>query len=241
MQRITAIIPAAGIGKRFGKNLNKVFYSLLNKPVLLWTLEIFQSLKEVTEIVPVLKEEDMSFCNEIVERHNISKVRFIVPGGKERQDSVYNALCCLKEDVTVVITHDGVRPVISRDLVEIAIKDFLANMRKGIDGVVVGVPVKDTLKEVTVGDKRAISENALFVKKTLDRDTVWAIQTPQVFSFKKLKEAYDKALSEGFYSTDDSALLERYGGNIKIILGSYKNIKITTPEDISIAEVFLRS
>lgn len=241
MHRIAAIIPAAGSGKRFGEGLNKVFYPLLNKPVLLWTLEIFQSMKEITEIIPVLKEEDMPLCNEIVEKHNISKVRLIVPGGKERQDSVYNALNYLKENTSIVIVHDGVRPVIEKDLIEKLISDFLLNNKGGIDGVVLGVPVKDTLKEITPWGKKAMEERSVLVKKTLNREVIWAIHTPQVFSYKKLKEAYDKAFSEGFYSTDDSALLERYGGNIKVILGNYKNIKITTPEDISIAEVFLRS
>lgn len=241
MQKIAAIIPAAGIGKRFGENLNKVFYPLLNKPVLLWTLEIFQSLKEIKEIVPVVKKEDLPLCKETVERYGISKVRFIVPGGTERQDSVCNALNYLKGDVSIVVIHDGVRPVIRKDFVERLIKDFLSEMKNGIDGIITGVPVKDTIKEITFEDKKEMSEKRVFVKKTLNRDTLWAIQTPQVFSYKKLKDAYDKAFAENFYSTDDSALVERYGGNIKVVLGSYKNIKITTPEDISIAEVFLKS
>lgn len=241
MQKVAAIIPAAGIGKRFGENLNKVFYPLLNKPVLLWVLEVFQSLEEIKEIVPVIKKEDLPLCKEIVERYNISKVRFIVPGGRERQDSVYNALNYLKEDTSVVVIHDGVRPVIRKDFVKRLIKDFLSDMKNRVDGLITGVPVKDTLKEITFEDKKEIPEKSIFVKKTLNRDIIWAIQTPQVFSYKKFKEAYDKAFAEKFYSTDDSALVERYGGNIKIILGSYKNIKITTFEDISVAEVFLKS
>lgn len=225
-EKVIAIVPAAGLGKRFGPDTNKPFHVILGKPLLVWTLEIFESIHEVHEVIPVLKGPDMEAGIEMFEHYGLSKVKRIAPGGRERQDSVYNALKLIKESDDLVLVHDGARPLIDSGIVRAALQQI-----SGFDGVVVGVPVKDTIKEVTDG----------VVKRTLKRETLWAIQTPQVFIQKALVKAYRAAMEEKFYATDDAALLERNGGKVRIIMGSYSNIKVTTPEDIPLAEHLLKA
>jgi 2-C-methyl-D-erythritol 4-phosphate cytidylyltransferase len=245
-KKVIAIVPAAGIGKRFGEGRNKTFQELRGKHLLIWALEVLDSVDEIKEIIPVLKEEHLEKGLEIIERSGISKVRRIAPGGKERQDSVFNGLSLINNKPDAVLIHDGARPLIEKKIVEEAIQKLLIppppplvkGGKGGFDGVIVGVPVKDTIKKVSSFKFQVSSE--IFVQKTLDRKSLWAIQTPQVFKYPSLMKAYKKAMSEGFYSTDDSAIVERYGGRIKVIMGSYENIKITTPEDLDIAEMFLR-
>ncbi|MEW6740723.1 MAG: 2-C-methyl-D-erythritol 4-phosphate cytidylyltransferase [Nitrospirota bacterium] len=254
--RVVAIVPAAGLGKRFGEEKNKPFHPLLEKPLIIWTLETLQGIEEIAEIIPVLKEDDLIVCGDLVEQYNITKVKRIVPGGQERQDSVYNALKVLDDKTSVVLIHDGVRPLIEADLIRKSLSEL-----KDCEGVVVGVPVKDTIKEARRqhgrGDCPRITGEApaslcgagsdsglspeFIVEKTLNRNVLWAIQTPQVFFFEKIRDAYGKATADRYYATDDAALIERYGGKIKIIMGSYRNIKITTPEDIDIAEALMKN
>ncbi len=224
-ENVIAIVPAAGLGQRFGPEKNKPFYPLLDKPLVVWSLQVFQEISVIREIIPVLKEADMEMGAEIFERYNLSKIRRIAPGGKERQDSVYSGLRSLKEKADIVLIHDGARPLIDAGIVRRALNNI-----PGFEGVVVGVPVKDTIKEVT----RDV------VKKTLKRESIWAVQTPQLFLYGSIMKAYHNAMEERFYSTDDSALLERNGGKVKMVAGSYSNIKITTPEDILVAEFLLR-
>lgn len=230
-KKIVAIVPAAGFGKRFGQERNKPLHLLKGRPLVAWVLEALQGVDEIDEIVPVFKEEDLMSGAELVEAYNISKARRIVCGGRERQDSVNNAVSVLDNNTSIVLVHDGARPLVDRELFSRAIDSL-----KEFDGVVAGVPVKDTIKET---DKSEGRETGIIVKRTLDRSLLWAIQTPQVFDFQKLRGAYAKAYAEGFYATDDSALVEQYGGKIRIIEGSYRNIKITTPDDIIIAEALL--
>jgi 2-C-methyl-D-erythritol 4-phosphate cytidylyltransferase len=198
---------------------------LLGKPLIVWTLEVFESMDEVHEVIPVLKEPDMEKGVEMFERYGLSKVKRIAPGGRERQDSVYSALKLIKDSNALVLIHDGARPLIESEIVRTALQNI-----SGFDGVVVAVPVKDTIKEVADG----------IVKRTLKRETLWAIQTPQIFIQRTLIKAYRAAMAEKFYSTDDAALLERSGGKVKITMGSYSNIKVTTPEDIPLAEHLLK-
>lgn len=230
--KVVAIVPAAGIGKRFGEEKNKPFYLLLDKPLIIRTLEALQSVEEITEIIPVLKEDDLISCGDLIEKYNITKVKRIVPGGKERQDSVYNGIKILDDNTSIVLVHDGARPLAEIDLIERTIAGL-----KDCDGVVAGVPVKDTIKEVS--RQKSEEQEEIIVKKTLDRNALWAIQTPQVFSFERIMDAYGKAIADKYYATDDAALVEHYGGKIKVVMGSYRNIKITTPDDIKIAEAIL--
>ena len=231
-EKVVAIVPAAGLGKRFGPGTNKPFQSLSGKPIIVWSLEILEAVVDIAEIIPVLKNEDMEQGAKVFEENSLSKIKKIAPGGRERQDSVYNGLKLIEDKNCLVLIHDGVRPLIERDLIERTIKEL-----KDSDGVVTGVPLKDTIKEVQSSEFGV--QNEIIIKKTLKRNVLWAIQTPQVFPYNRLFTAYEKAMKEGFYSTDDAALVERYGGRIKVVMGSYKNIKITTPEDLAIAEFLL--
>jgi 2-C-methyl-D-erythritol 4-phosphate cytidylyltransferase len=222
--RIVAIVPSAGIGRRFGEKTRKTFVTLGGKPLLLWAVEALNAAPEVSEIIPVIKEEDMEYAIDLFEKNGIPKVKRIAPGGKERQDSVYHGLNLIDDRKCIVLVHDGARPLIEPSFISVA-----AGQMKDCDGVVVGVPVKDTIKEASGGE----------VKLTLDRNRLWAVQTPQLFRCKTIMEAYSRAMEESFYSTDDSALVEKYGGRVRIVMGSYMNIKVTTPEDLRIAELFL--
>lgn len=223
--KVIAIVAAAGIGRRYGEGTNKPLAYLGNKPLVIWAVEVLQGMPEVIEIIPVLKEPDIKFCSRLFEEYSITKIRRIAPGGTERQDSVFNGLSLIRDKTSVVLVHDGVRPLLEPSVIRKALQQL-----NGCDGVVVGVPLKDTVKEVRDGT----------VRNTPERDLLWAVQTPQIFHFQALYDAYEKAMADSFFSTDDSALVERNGGRIKVIQGSYTNIKVTTPEDLLIAEVFLK-
>jgi len=229
--KIIAIVPSAGLGKRFDPSRRKTFVSINGVPLLIYTLKRLHDEASIAEIIPVIREEDTDRFNEMAEQHHMDRIRRVAPGGKERQDSIYNALRLLDRDGTdhyrnsFVLIHDGVRPYIPEGMI-----DKLMDEIKGVDGVVPGVPVKDTIKEIDAGGN---------VVSTLDRDKVRAVQTPQFFSFRVIKKAYDKAYEDGFYGTDDASLVERAGGRIRIIEGSPFNIKITTPEDLKIVEFLL--
>jgi 2-C-methyl-D-erythritol 4-phosphate cytidylyltransferase len=230
--KIIAIVPAAGLGRRFGSGTNKPFQTLGGKPLIVWSLKALEAVSEIIEVIPVLKPWDMEAGQKLFEEEGFAKIKRIAPGGKERQDSVYSGLKHAEDTNCIVLIHDGVRPLISTHLVEELIKQMSDAVRnkEECDGIIPGVPVKDTIKETEDG----------FVSKTLKRSSLWAVQTPQVFPYKKILGAYEKAAREGYYATDDAALIERYGGTIKVIMGSYTNIKITTPEDLYIAEALLK-
>ena len=224
---ISVIIAAAGMRNRMGSKINKQFISINNKPILAHTIEKFERCKYIDEIIVVAKENEIDYCRgEIVRRYGFSKVSTIVKGGKERQDSVYNGILALNEKSDIVLSHDGARPFVKTK-----------NIMDGIDGAlkygacVIGVPVKDTIK--VVGDYKNVDE-------TPKRDILWAAQTPQCFKKNIIMEGYRKAIEDKFVGTDDSVLIERLGLNVKMIMGSYENIKITTPEDLIIAESILK-
>jgi len=223
--KVVAIVPSAGLGRRFGEGRNKPFETLGGKPVLIWALEALEKISEISEIIPVLKEADIQSGAELFKNYKITKVNCIAPGGRERQDSVFNGLHFIKDNGSVVLIHDGARPFLEPATVRRALRAL-----SGYDGVVVGVPPKDTIKEME-GD---------MVRQTLRRDTLIAIQTPQIFFYQPLFNAYEKAMKESFYATDDAALVERNIGRIRVVRGEYTNIKITTPEDLVIAEALLK-
>src|SRR5512135_2101742 len=160
--RIIAIVPSAGMGKRFGEGTNKTFVTLGGRPLVLWALETLDSMPEVKEIIPVIKETDMEYTLDLLEKAGLPKVKRIAPGGKERQDSVYHGLNLVDDKKCIVLVHDGVRPLIEPSVISSA-----ARQLKDCDGVVVGVPVKDTIKEAVGGE----------VTRTLKREKLWAVQT----------------------------------------------------------------
>ena len=227
MSKVTAIIPAAGMGKRMGKAMAKQFLTLGDKPMLAHTLLMFQRSPEIDEIIPVLSKEDMEGClRDVIEHYQITKVKTLVVGGKERQDSVRHGLQKISKDTAIVLVHDGVRPFVTPDM----ISEAVGVARKG-ECAAVGVPVKDTIKEV---------DDDKIVRRTLERGRLWSIQTPQVFPVKILKRAYEESSKQKRYGTDDAMLVERAGGTVRVIMGSYENIKITTPEDLIVAEEILK-
>ncbi|MCF6462466.1 2-C-methyl-D-erythritol 4-phosphate cytidylyltransferase [Clostridium sp. Cult1] len=224
---ISVVIAAAGMSNRMGSKINKQFISINNKPILAHTIGKFERCRYVDEIIVVAKEDDIEYCRkEIVKRFKFNKVSKIVRGGKERQDSVYNGILALNERCNIVLSHDGARPFVN-----------IKNIVDGIEGAikhgacVIGVPVKDTIK---------IVGNHNHIDSTPKRDFLWAAQTPQCFKKEIIMEGYKKAINDNFIGTDDSSLVERLGIDVKMVMGSYENIKITTPEDLIVAESLLK-
>ena len=216
------------MGKRMGKQVAKQFLPLGGKPMLAHTLLVFQQAPEIDEIIPILSPEDMEHgLHDVIEAFRITKVKTVVAGGKERQDSVLNGIGKLDRDVEIVLVHDGVRPFVTVEMIRECV-EFAA---KGLC-VTVGVPVKDTIKEVDAHGR---------VRRTLERNMLWAIQTPQAFPCAILKSAHGASAAEKHYGTDDATLVERAGYPVQVIRGSYENIKITTPEDLFLAEEILKS
>jgi 2-C-methyl-D-erythritol 4-phosphate cytidylyltransferase len=229
-----AVIVSAGKGLRFmgGKSTRpdhgkKQFTFLEGKPILAHTLEKFETCSLIRSIRLVVGQEDMDYClKEIVEKYRFQKVSKIVAGGKWRQESVKNGIDALPTDTDIVPIHDGVRPLITQAMIEDSIH---AAARFG--AVVLAVPVKETIK---------MSNPDGTVLKTLDRESLWQIQTPQTFQSNVIREAHNRATADGFVGTDDASLVERLGGKVHILPGSHTNIKITTPEDLVLASLFLK-
>jgi len=226
VKKNSAIILAAGKGTRMGGEEGKVFVPLLGKPLVAWTLLVFESSPDIQEIILVVPPGQEKDCRKkILSPYHISKVK-IVPGGPERQDSLENGLAEIHAPCNVVVIHDGARPLVERETLQKALN---AAERHGAS--VVAVPVKDTIK---IGDKKKM------VVKTLDRTILWAAQTPQAYQYSIIKQALKKAKKDAFYSTDDSSLVERINIPVRIIPGSYENIKVTTPDDVIFGETILR-
>ena len=222
-----AIIVSAGKGQRFMEGRKKQFFLLADKPILTHTLDKFENCPLIDSILLVVGQEDMDYClKEIIEKNRYRKISQIVPGGKRRQDSVKNGMDALSRDANIVVIHDGVRPFVTREMIEDSI-----HSAQRFGAVVIAMPVKETIKMADADGT---------VLKTLDRESLWQIQTPQTFQAHVIKEAYQKATENGFVGTDDASLVERLGMKVHILPGSYTNIKITTPEDLILANLFLR-
>ncbi len=220
------MVPAGGTGKRMGAGIPKQFLTLGGVPLMLHSLRALERAPSVSEIVLVVpKEEQTRALAEVVEQYGLKKVRKVVPGGATRQESVHCGLRETEEGVEIVVVHDAVRPFITEQLIEQSIE---AARKQG--GAIVAVPMKDTPKQA--GPDRLI-------RQTLDRNELWLAQTPQTFRRTLLVEAYDKAAADRVHATDDAALVERLGHQVGIVPGSGDNIKITTAEDLIIAEAIL--
>ncbi len=226
--KTVAIIPAAGSGIRMESKRAKQFLSLDGKPILALALEPFQE-STVDAVILVVPLDDVEYCKkEIVERFGFTKVKKIVPGGKRRQDSVRLGLEATEGKYDLVLIHDGVRPLIEKELIERVIEKAMTNR-----AVITALPAKETVKEVN--DLRD-------VVKTYDRERVWMVQTPQAFRYQDILKAHQKALKEGWKeATDDALLVEKSGVTVKVVEGSEKNIKVTTPHDLELARLLLRS
>ena len=221
--RVVAVVPAGGTGKRMGAGTPKQFLMLDGVPLMLHSLRALERAPSVSEVVLVVpKQERTRALTEVVERYGLKKVLKVVSGGATRQESVHHGLNEVDEDAEIVVVHDAVRPFVTEDLIERSIE---AARKHG--GAIVAVPMKDTPKQA--GADRLI-------QRTLDRAELWLAQTPQTFRRALVVEAYRKAEVEHVHGTDDAALVERLGHQVGIVEGSWENIKITTPEDLVLAE-----
>ncbi len=224
--KCTAIVLAAGQGKRMGTRVQKQYLEIKGKPVLYYSLQAFEQSPLIDDIILVVGDNQKEYCQEeIVSKYHFQKVKKIVSGGKERYHSVWNGLQEVQGEGYVFI-HDGARPFVDEDMLQRVYQEVQIHK-----SCVVGMPVKDTIK---------IADRDGFVDDTPERSLTWMIQTPQVFEISLVKEAYDKFMQKPHLQvTDDAMVVEQMlGGKVKLVEGSYRNIKITTPEDLQIAILF---
>lgn len=223
--KVTAIVPAAGRSQRMGSPTNKPFMLLQGIPIIVHTLKTLASVDEINHIIVIAREDEIPLMEIVVKRHQIGKVKRIIKGGSERQESVAIGIKEAPDSADLLLIHDGVRPLVKKDQIREAIK---ASYEYG--AAILAVPVKDTLK--WVGEDKV-------VHSTLPRASIWAAQTPQVFRYSLLVDAYRRASEENYTATDDAALVERMGEKVYLVGGSYENFKITTSEDLLLAEALL--
>jgi 2-C-methyl-D-erythritol 4-phosphate cytidylyltransferase len=225
---IAAIVAAAGIGARMKNDTPKPYLALAGKPILAHTLALFEKIKDIREVTLVVHPEELAYCQEkVISPYGFKKVLRLVPGGKERQDSVYNALKALKneDELEIVLVHDGVRPFVTPEQVCRVI-----NAARSHGAAVLGLPAQDTLKIVSAAGE---------IRQTLERKDVWQIQTPQAFQAPLLRRAFVEAYSRNFYGTDEASLVEALHQPVVVVPGSPLNLKITTPDDLALAEAIL--
>lgn len=227
---IHAVIPAAGQGKRLGGSVKKQFLTLCDLPVAVHTLSAFQTSPLIDEIICVASKDDLSFFERLVSDHALTKVTKILPGGERRQDSVWAGLSYLGEwndRNDLVVVHDGVRPLVTSQLIERVI-----DAAHEAGGAVAALPLTDSLKQVS-SDK--------MILKSVPRENLWTMQTPQVFRLGILLEAYRRGAKEGLEATDEAMLVENLGLPVRCVQGANDNIKITLPPDLEMAEILLRA
>lgn len=221
MSKVTAIILAGGKGKRMGADISKQYININGKPILYYTLKRFNECENIDEIILVVPENEIEYCkSEIINKYSL-RVDMIVKGGKERQDSVYNALNSIV-NTDIVLIHDGARPFVSKDIID----NGISNAKKH-GSAACGVMPKDTIK--------IIGADGLSIE-TPDRSTLRAVQTPQCFSYKIIKEAHQYVNDNNIKVTDDTMVVELLGNKVYLYEGEYTNIKVTTPEDLILAE-----
>ncbi|MGJ9384579.1 2-C-methyl-D-erythritol 4-phosphate cytidylyltransferase [Salipaludibacillus sp. CF4.18] len=224
MKNYHVVIPAAGQGKRMKTGRNKQFLLIDHIPLLVHTLRVFEEDLLCSEIVLVVNQEEIAMMKDLMKEYSIAKVSHFVVGGKERQNSVHEGLKVLSGN-PVVLIHDGARPFIRIQV----IKELVASVEE-TGAAIVGVPVKDTIKQV----------NGTLVEKTVERNHLWSIQTPQAFYLKNILQAHETAVKQGYIGTDDASLMEYMNQPVSIIEGGYDNFKVTTPEDLLFAEAIIQ-
>ncbi|WP_425805449.1 2-C-methyl-D-erythritol 4-phosphate cytidylyltransferase [Desulfitobacterium sp. Sab5] len=226
MASLGVVIPAAGQGKRMGASGNKLFLMLADRPILAHSLKLFEDSSNVSEIVVVGSAEDLPKIKELVSKYQFTKVSHVTLGGKERQESVYAGVRALSPAIQRVAVHDGARPLLTLD----QLNRFFTEAEKYRAAIMV-VPVKDTIKRVDEEGQ---------VLETPPRESLRAVQTPQVFERELLELAHRRCIDEGFLGTDDASLVEWLGEPVHVLEGSLENIKMTTPEDLWLAESILK-
>ncbi|HKT87198.1 MAG TPA: 2-C-methyl-D-erythritol 4-phosphate cytidylyltransferase [Candidatus Sulfotelmatobacter sp.] len=236
--KVVVIIPAAGLGTRMAGHSGarsgqpaKQFAEIAGKPILLHTLEKFSAVPEVTDIYIAIRENETGRLREFLSAQKLRPKVHVVVGGDHRQQSVANALCEIraKDDDDVVLVHDAVRPFVDAEIIHNVIESAAAQ-----GAAIAGLPAVDTIKQVERTASGAI------VTSTVPRERVVMAQTPQGFRYSVIKRAFDEAAQDGFIGTDEASLVERSGHQVAVVMGSARNIKITTPSDLELAEFFFR-
>lgn len=226
--KAAAIIPAAGSGKRMGSSIQKPYIILQGMPLLAHTLRVFAEAPDIAELIVAVSLGQEDFCRkQVVKGCAIAKPVTVLTGGDRRQDSVRNGLAAVSDSVDLVMIHDGARPFVTVQMICDALE---ITMRKR--ATTMAVPVKDTVTMV--------AKDTAVIERTLERDRLYLIQTPQTFERELICEAHRRACAEGFAGTDDASLVQRLGVPVSVIMGSYDNIKITTQEDLLFAEAILQ-
>jgi 2-C-methyl-D-erythritol 4-phosphate cytidylyltransferase len=219
------LIPAAGMGKRMQSNRNKILLVLRSHPIIAWTILAASASREISWIGIVSQPTDWDDIKTILASLNLKKPVELIAGGATRQESVYNGLLALPNDAKQVLIHDGARCLATPDLFDrcaLAVREY--------SGLIAAIPVKDTIK---------IVDESGIIQSTPDRNNLWAAQTPQGFDVKLLRQCHSKGIKLGWEVTDDAALFEKCGYNVKIIPGEETNLKVTTPQDLALAEFIL--
>ena len=225
---VKVLIPAAGTGRRMGAGTNKQYLELADRPLLARTVDVFERHPLIDSIIIIVSPAEIAYCQEeIVARGNYRKVTAVIAGGAERQDSVYCGLqACQADADDLILIHDGARPLVNAGIIDRVIDSVQQHA-----ACLTAVPVKDTVKVVQDG----------CVVDTPERATLWLAQTPQAFRYSLIRSAHDRAAEQGMRATDDAQLAEWAGLKVRVVQGDYRNLKITTPEDLEVAERLLAS
>lgn len=232
MNRVTAILPAAGLGTRMGAETPKQFLSLDGVPVLLFTLRRLAACPAISDFIIATRAEEVDSVTATVKSANLGQPVAVVRGGATRQDSVGNALAEVSTEAELILVHDAVRPLVTRDQIDRVIAEAAA-----CDAAILGIPAMDTVKEV----KRAsLPTDVALITATIPRERVVLAQTPQVFRSSLLLEAFARARQDGVTASDEAGLIERLGRDVHVVVGSERNLKITRPGDMELAEFYLR-
>jgi 2-C-methyl-D-erythritol 4-phosphate cytidylyltransferase len=232
MVHVTAILPAAGLGTRMGAEMPKQFLELDGLPLLIFTLRRLAACPAITYFVIATRAEEVDSIATLAAKENLGRPVRVVRGGDTRQDSVANALTEVQTDADLILVHDAVRPLVTPGQIDRVIAEALS-----CDAAILGVPALDTVKEV----KRAsLPADVALITATIPRERVVLAQTPQVFRASLLLEAFAKARQDGVSASDEAGLVERMGRNVHVVAGSERNLKITRPGDMQLAEFYLR-
>ncbi len=224
-----AVIAAAGNGERLNCHNSKMLANILGKPLLAYTLDQFEQSDKIDEIILVVRSQDIyNIKEEVLKRYKYHKLNSIVIGGTTRQESVYRGLKAIKRNACTVCIHDGARPLVQRWMI-----DKTMNIDTKYDGVILAIPVIETIKKV-------LPQNEIVVEKTVNRNKFWVAQTPQSFQLACILELHQRAQEDALVVTDDASIVEHYGGKIKIVSGSRENIKVTTLIDLILAEAIIK-
>lgn len=223
--KYSIVIPAAGQGKRMKAGKNKQFIELAGKPVIIHTLQVFEKDEWCNGIILIANADEIHEMEQLIKLYQLTKIRAVVPGGTERQFSVAKGLEALQHEEGIVLIHDGARPFIEQSYIHQLVEKTVE-----VGAAVIAVPVKDTVK--LVKDQ--------VVEATMERSSLWAVQTPQAFRLSLIRRAHKEARERNYLGTDDASLVELTGEKVAIVQGDYLNMKLTTPEDLLFAEVILQ-